>query len=360
MLSISIFFILLIIYYVLKYRKKEVIEMIQVNNLSKEFKKPVREEGVIGMFKTLFSRKYTVKKAVDNISFEIKDGEIVGYIGSNGAGKSTSIKMMCGILTPTSGHVYIDNIEPYKKRKQIAQNIGVVFGQKSQLWWDIPLIESFKVLKEIYQISAAEYQERLEFLCDTLGIKEFLNQPVRTLSLGQRMRADLAAAWLHNPKILFLDETTIGLDVLVKEKIRTAIKIMNSKYHTTVILTTHDMKDIENLCSRVILIESGKIIYDGSLANIKNKFGDIRTLNITVDKDLDLEKLNSFNNRVSYEKNEAAIIIKFDANEITLEEVVDYAFHEIKAIDMKVSEIGIEDVVKKIFSEEENRGKDNV
>ena len=174
------------------------------------------------------------------------------------------------------------------------------------------------------------------------------------------MRADLAAAWLHNPKILFLDEPTIGLDVLVKEKIRTAIKIMNSKYHTTVILTTHDMKDIENLCSRVILIESGKIIYDGSLANIKNKFGDIRTLNITVDKDLDLEKLNSFNNRVSYEKNEAAIIIKFDANEITLEEVVDYAFHELKAIDMKVSEIGIEDVVKKIFSEEENRGKDNV
>ncbi|MDD7736069.1 MAG: ATP-binding cassette domain-containing protein [Bacillales bacterium] len=169
------------------------------------------------MLKTLFSRKYEIKKAVNNISFEISEGEIVGYIGSNGAGKSTSIKMMCGILTPTSGKVLIDGVEPYKKRRQVAKNIGVVFGQKTQLWWDIPLIESFKVLKEIYQINDKDYQERMDFLCETLGIKDFLNQAVRTLSLGQRMRADLAASWLHNPKILFLDEPTIGLDVLVKD-----------------------------------------------------------------------------------------------------------------------------------------------
>ena len=334
--------------------------MIELINLCKEFKKPVREEGLKGMFKTLFSRKYTVKKAVNNVSFKIDDGEIVGYIGSNGAGKSTSIKMMCGILTPTSGKVLIDDVEPYKNRRLIAQNIGVVFGQKTQLWWDIPLIESFKVLKEIYQVSDDDYNERMDFLCNTLGIKAFLNQPVRTLSLGQRMRADLAAAWLHNPKILFLDEPTIGLDVLVKEKIRQAIKVMNQKYHTTVILTTHDMKDIENLCSRVIIIENGEIIYDGSLVNIKNKFGDLRTISISLKEVVDIDSLNKFDNKVSYLLNESGLDIKFDANDIKIEEVINYAFSELNAVDLKIKEIGIEDVVKSIFKEEENRGKENV
>ena len=301
-----------------------------------------------------------VKKAVNNVSFKIDDGEIVGYIGSNGAGKSTSIKMMCGILTPTSGKVLIDDVEPYKNRRHIAQNIGVVFGQKTQLWWDIPLIESFKVLKEIYQVSDDDYNERMDFLCDTLGIKDFLNQPVRTLSLGQRMRADLAAAWLHNPKILFLDEPTIGLDVLVKEKIRQAIKVMNQKYHTTVILTTHDMKDIENLCSRVIIIENGEIIYDGSLVNIKNKFGDLRTISISLKEVVDIDSLNKFDNKVSYLLNESGLDIKFDANDIKIEEVINYAFSELNAVDLKIKEIGIEDVVKSIFKEEENRGRENV
>ena len=334
--------------------------MIELINLTKEFKKPIRQEGVLGMFKTLFSKKYTVKKAVNNISLKINDGEIVGYIGSNGAGKSTSIKMMCGILTPTSGKVLIDNIEPYKNRRTIAQNIGVVFGQKTQLWWDIPLIESFKVLKEIYQVSDFDYNERMEFLCETLGIKEFLNQPVRTLSLGQRMRADLAAAWLHNPRILFLDEPTIGLDVLVKEKIRKAIKVMNQKYNTTVILTTHDMKDIENLCSRVVLIESGEIIYDGSLINIKNKFGDLRTISISLNNELNINELNTFNNKLSFNKTESGLDIKFDASNIAIETVINYAFNELHAYDLKIKEIGIEDVVKSIFKEEENRGKENV
>ena len=334
--------------------------MIEIINLVKEFKKPIRQEGVLGMFKTLLSRKYQVIKAVDNISLKINDGEIVGYIGSNGAGKSTSIKMMCGILTPTSGKVLINGIEPYKKRRVIAQDIGVVFGQKSQLWWDIPLIESFKVLKEIYQVSDNDYNERMDFLCDTLGIKDFLNQPVRTLSLGQRMRADLAAAWLHNPRILFLDEPTIGLDVLVKEKIRTAIKVMNQKYHTTVILTTHDMKDIENLCSRIILIENGEIIYDGSLFNIKNKFGDLRTVSVSLPSEANIDELDSFNNKLTYIKKESGLDIKFDATKIKIEEVINYSFNKLNAIDIKVSEISIEDVVKSIFKEEENRGKANV
>lgn len=330
--------------------------MIQVIDLCKEFKKTIREEGVFGMFKTLFSRKYTIKNAVNSINFKIDNGEIVGYIGSNGAGKSTSIKMMCGILTPTRGKVLIDGVEPYKKRRQVSKKIGVVFGQKTQLWWDIPLIESFKVLKEVYQINDSDYKERMDFLCQTLGITEFLNQPVRTLSLGQRMRADLAAAWLHNPEILFLDEPTIGLDVLVKEKIRSAIKIMNAKYNTTVILTTHDMKDIENLCSRVIMIEDGEIIYDGSLDNIKHKFGDLRTITISLSEELNIEDLNTFENKIEYTKEEDKLIAKFDADQIELKVVVDYLLHTLRVQDIKISEIGVEDVVKNILKEQEEKG----
>ena len=277
---------------------------------------------------------------------------MVGYIGSNGAGKSTTIKMMCGILTPTRGSIEIDGIEPYKKRKTIASKIGVVFGQKTQLWWDIPLIESFKVLKEIYRISDIDYQERLQFLYDVLGIKDFIKQPVRTLSLGQRMRADLAAAWLHNPKILFLDEPTIGLDVLVKEKIRNAIKMMNEKFNTTVILTTHDMQDIENLCKRLIIIDKGSIIYDGTLENVKYRFGDLRTLTVTLREKKSDSQLYNYEGKLKFlrdEENEDKLIIKFNAQEITLETVINYAFNQLGATDMKVEEIGIEDVVKKLL-----------
>lgn len=326
--------------------------MIEIKNLTKEFKTAVREEGVFGMFRTLFSTKYTIKTAVNNISLKINDGEMVGYIGSNGAGKSTTIKMMCGILTPTRGSIEIDGIEPYKKRKTIASKIGVVFGQKTQLWWDIPLIESFKVLKEIYRISDIDYQKRLQFLYDVLGIKDFIKQPVRTLSLGQRMRADLAAAWLHNPKILFLDEPTIGLDVLVKEKIRNAIKMMNEKFNTTVILTTHDMQDIENLCKRLIIIDKGSIIYDGTLENVKYRFGDLRTLTVTLREKKSDSQLYNYEGKLKFlrdKENEDKLIIKFNAQEITLETVINYAFNQLGATDMKVEEIGIEDVVKKLL-----------
>lgn len=326
--------------------------MIEIKSLTKEFKTAVREEGVLGMFKTLFSTKYEVKSAVNNISLKINDGEMVGYIGSNGAGKSTTIKMMCGILTPTRGSIEIDGVEPYKKRKIIASKIGVVFGQKTQLWWDIPLIESFKVLKEIYRISDIDYQERLNFLYEVLGIKDFVNQPVRTLSLGQRMRADLAAAWLHNPKILFLDEPTIGLDVLVKEKIRNAIKMMNEKFNTTVILTTHDMKDIEDLCRRIIIIDKGNIIYDGTLENVKYRFGDLRTLTVTLRNKKTDDELYNYEGKLKFlrdEENENKLIIKFNAQEITLETVINYAFNQLGATDMKVEEIGIEDVVKRLL-----------
>ena len=324
--------------------------MIEVKGLRKEFKKPIRGEGISGMIKTLFSRKYEVKEAVKGINFEIKEGEMVGYIGSNGAGKSTTIKMMCGILNPTGGKVLIDGMEPYKKRKQVAQNIGVVFGQKTQLWWDIQLIESFKVLKEIYQISDEDYKERMEFLESVLGLSDFLKQPVRTLSLGQRMRADLAASLLHNPKVLFLDEPTIGLDVLVKEKIREAIKEMNKKYNTTVILTTHDMADIENLCNRIIIIDEGNVIYDGDLLSIKNKFGDLRTVTIELRDDLtSTDMFDTFDGNVGYELKGRELTVNFDALKVNFENVMNHIMQHVHMKDMKLKEISIEEVVREIY-----------
>lgn len=331
--------------------------MLVLENLRKEFKKPIRKSGVLGMFQTLFSREYNTKVAVDNVSLTINKGEIVGYIGANGAGKSTSIKMMCGILTPTSGKVLIDGVEPYKKRRAIASKIGVVTGQKTQLWWDIQLIETFKILKEIYLIPDEEYNDRFSFLCELLGLNEFLHQTVRSLSLGQRMRADLAASFIHNPAYLFLDEPTIGLDVLVKEKVRKAIKEMNHKYHTTVILTTHDMKDIEDLCSRVVLIEKGTIIFDGPLSDIALKFGDFRTISITTTDEYNVSTLNTFDGLVDYSNKDSTLIIRFRNDLINIEKVLEYCFSTLKVVDVKIEQVHIEDVVKNILSEEEHAKK---
>lgn len=246
--------------------------MIEVNHISKEFVSPKKYPGLKGAIKGLFSKEKVIKKAVDDISFQIQDGEIVGYIGSNGAGKSTTIKMMTGILTPTTGNCIVNGVDPNKKRKENAQNIGVVFGQRTQLWWDLPLSESFTILKEIYNVSEEEYKKQMEFFNEVLELSEFFDRPVRNLSLGQRMRADLGAALLHNPKVLYLDEPTIGLDVLVKDNIRKAIKEINEKYHTTVILTTHDIGDIEELCDRIIIIDEGKKIYDGGIEELKASY----------------------------------------------------------------------------------------
>ena len=221
--------------------------MIRVENLTKEFKINKKYPGFKGAIKSFFSTEYITKRAVDDISFEINDGEIVGYIGANGAGKSTTIKMMTGILTPTNGIVTVNGIVPYENREKNAKNIGVVFGQKTQLWWDLPISETFSLLKDIYDISDNDFEERMNFFKKVLGLEEFFLNPVRTLSLGQRMRADLAAALIHNPKVIYLDEPTIGLDVVVKESVRKAIKEINKKYGTTIILTTHDLNDIEEI-----------------------------------------------------------------------------------------------------------------
>lgn len=324
--------------------------LIEVKNLKKEFKKPVRKEGVIGYIKSLFSRKYTSLYAVNDVSFSIDQGEIVGYIGANGAGKSTTVKMMCGILHPTSGSVTIDNKDILKYRKQINKEIGVVFGQKTQLWWDIPLIETFKILKSIYEISDEDYNERFKFLCDLLDLNDFLDQNVRSLSLGQRMRADFAASLIHNPKILYLDEPTIGLDVLVKDKIRKAIKILNKKYKTTIILTTHDMKDIEELCSRIIIIDKGKILYDGNLENIKYKFGNIKTIIFKNNAKFNKDELIKEFKKISIKENDSNdILISFSLNEVNLDNLLLSLINKYKVEDFEINDISIEDITKELY-----------
>ena len=325
------------------------MNIISVKNLSRTFKKPIRDEGLKGMIKALFSRKYEEVKAVDDISFEIEQGEIVGYIGANGAGKSTTIKMMCGILHPTSGTVTVNGMGFEKDRQKINKEMGVVFGQKTQLWWDIPLIETFKILKSIYEVPDDEYNERFEYLCELLDMKPFLTQTVRSLSLGQRMRADFAAALIHSPKIVYLDEPTIGLDVLVKDNIRSAIKELNKKYNITVILTTHDMKDIEELCNRIIIIDKGKILYDGSLANIKYRFGNTKTIYIPSNIVIDEAELISKFNGISIEKKEENTAIKFSLNEMDLDEVLVYLINQYHIKDFKIEDISIEDITKQLY-----------
>lgn len=221
----------------------------------------------------LFQREYATARAVDDISFSIEPGEMVGYIGPNGAGKSTSVKILTGILTPTSGEVRANGFVPYKQRMSYAATIGAVFGQRTQLWWDIPVVESFRLLKEIYDVTDSDYQSRLGRFDDILGLNEYMEKPVRKLSLGQRMRCDMAAALLHNPPLLFLDEPTIGLDLLAKEAIRKFLKEINQEFGTTMLLTTHDLADIEELCDRLMLIDHGRILFDGPLRSLKARLG---------------------------------------------------------------------------------------
>lgn len=325
------------------------MKIISVNNLSKTFKKPIRGEGLRGMIKTLFSRKYEEVRAVDGISFDIDEGEIVGYIGANGAGKSTTIKMMCGILHPTGGSVSVCGMDFEKNRQKINRQMGVVFGQKTQLWWDIPLVETFKILKSIYEVPDEEYNERFEYLCDLLDMRPFLTQTVRSLSLGQRMRADFAAALIHSPKIVYLDEPTIGLDVLVKDKIRGAIKELNKKYNITVILTTHDMKDIEQLCNRIIIIDKGKILYDGSLANIKYRFGNTKTVFIPSNVTLDEEDLKRRFKNLSIDRAEDKIAIKFSQDEVNLDDFLLHIINTYHIKDFKIEDISIEDITKELY-----------
>ena len=247
---------------------------IKVDNLSKTYKIKNQSDNMAEIIRNFFAPKYKHITAVNNISFTIPSGDIVGFIGANGAGKSTTIKMMTGILTPDQGQIYINGLDLKKRHKEIMLKIGVVFGQRSQLCWDIPVVESLKLFKDMYHIPEDIYKENIEVFSDILDLSEFIYKPPRLLSLGQRMKADLAAALLHNPEILFLDESTIGIDILAKSKIREFIRTINHERNTTVILTTHDISDIEALCQNMIVIDRGTILYNGTLNELKRLYDD--------------------------------------------------------------------------------------
>jgi len=331
--------------------------MIEVTNLTKEFVKYEKEKGLKGLLKGFFNAKKVVNKAVDNVSFSIMEGEMVGYIGANGAGKSTTIKMLTGILTPSSGEVRVNGIIPYKDRVPNAKNIGVVFGQRTQLWWDLPLSESFLILREIYEIPQKEYDERMNFFNEILNLNEFIKSPVRTLSLGQRMRADIAASLLHNPKVLYLDEPTIGLDVNAKQKMRDAIKLMNQTYKTTVILTTHDLDDIQEMCNRILIIDKGCIIYDGSLQEIKDKYGTTKRIEFEVKDELLEEKMDFASvfdidpSELEITREDKKLSIVFPKHKISVAQMTEEILRRFDVQDISIFDANIERIVAKIYDE---------
>jgi len=320
------------------------MSIIEVHNLVKDYKVKENQGSILS---NMLSNKYTFKNAVDDISFSINEGEIVGYIGPNGAGKSTTIKMLTGILVPTQGDISVNGLVPYKNRKLHAQNIGVVFGQRTQLWWELPVIDSLNLLKYIYKVPEITYKNNLKAFDDILGLSEFINKPVRQLSLGQRMRADFAASLLHNPKIIFLDEPTIGLDIVVKDKILDFIYEINKERKITVILTTHDIRDIEKLCNRTIVLDKGKIVYNGSVDKMKNDFSKYRTIIIEMKDKATLLQIND----VALIKEEGPRKwLKFDKNVTSTTKVIAELMSKYEIKDISIEETGIEDIIKQIYT----------
>ncbi|MFF2015822.1 ATP-binding cassette domain-containing protein [Paenibacillus sp. NPDC058177] len=330
--------------------------LIQVKHLRKEFKRQKRKDGFWPLMKSLVYREYEQKVAVEDISFTIDQGEIVGYIGPNGAGKSTTIKMMVGILVPTSGNVLVNGLVPFENRIENARRIGAVFGQKSQLWWDTPVIESLRLTKYMYDIPEDRYLQNMALFSDILGLEEFKNVAVRSLSLGQRMRADLCAALLHDPQIVYLDEPTIGLDVVVKERIREFIRQINRERGTTVILTTHDMADIEKLCSRVMVVDHGRLMYDGNLHTLKNDYGNMESMELDTEEDFVMDDA-LLRMGISFNRTEEARTqLVYDKNKINSSAVIKWIMDRYSVRDFKVKETEIEEIIRNLyagFSQEE-------
>lgn len=331
--------------------------MIYVENLRKEFKKTIKEPGLLGSFKSLFHPKSEKVIAVNDISFEAYEGEILGFIGPNGAGKSTVIKMLTGILTPTSGKCIINGKNPTENRKSYVREIGVVFGQRTQLWWDLPLSETYGVLKEIYEVPDDKYKERMAFLNEVLDLETFITSPVRTLSLGQRMRADIAASLLHSPKVLFLDEPTIGLDVVVKDNIRRAIEYINEHEKTTVILTTHDLADIELLAKRIVMIDKGKNVFDGSVSELKSKYGQIRELHFVIDGQKcgnapDYRERFGFGEEdLSIEQDGNSFKVRFNSAVTPVSDMLSYTLDSVNVKDISVNDADIEEIIRRLYKQ---------
>lgn len=325
------------------------MSFIEVNNISKTFKVQKRSSGLKNAIKAFFKREYKYVNAVQNVSFKVKKGEIVGYIGPNGAGKSTTIKMLSGILTPTSGKIKVDGFIPYEQREKYVRNIGVVFGQRSQLWWDIPAMDSFELLKDIYDIPDEVYEENKNSLIRKLNLEEIVNVPVRQLSLGQRMRCEIAASLLHSPKILFLDEPTIGLDATSKKIVRDFIKKLNNEKKITVILTTHDMSDIEALAKRIILIGKGKVLYDGSLKKLKNLYDNNKYITISTKDKIDI-KHKGIINKENFHDGYKFII---DSKIINISDFLSKVSKSAEIDDVEIENENIDNIIVKLYEEYE-------
>jgi viologen exporter family transport system ATP-binding protein len=325
--------------------------IVEVKDLTKEFRTFKRREGVRGAIQNLFVREHVTVHAVDHISFSIEPGEMVGYIGANGAGKSTTIKVLTGILVPTGGRVVANGYVPYRDRRRYTKHIGVVFGQRTQLWWDIAVVESFKLLKELYEVSEADYKTRLGLFSEILNLKDYLHTPVRKLSLGERMRCDLAASLLHNPPLLFLDEPTIGLDVVAKDRIREFLKEVNRLERTTVLLTTHDLSDIEELSRRILIIDRGKILFDGDLARMKKRLAKYTQVKFFLkDRAQESSVSEISSDGISCERvDELTYLMRFDREKHSSAEVIRDLVNRLEVRDIFIEEEPIEDIVKRIY-----------
>jgi len=320
--------------------------LIRADHLSKHFRVYEHRRTAWGALRNLFSPSYRLVRAVQDVSFQIGRGELVGYIGPNGAGKSTTIKMLTGILVPTSGQIVVDGRVPHRQRQEHVRHIGVVFGQRTNLWWDLPTIESLDLLRHVYRIPVDRYRANLDFFCELLDLEGFLNTPVRTLSLGQRMRADLAATLLHDPGLLFLDEPTIGLDVVAKQRVRAFIRRLNRERGTTIVLTTHDLGDVEKLCDRVLMIDHGRLIYDGGLESLRRRFGYSRVLRVELAEDYEEVDLPGADLRY---RDGRRVFFRFDTGAVSASQLIQRLTERYRVADIAVREAEIEEIVGRIY-----------
>jgi ABC-2 type transport system ATP-binding protein len=325
------------------------MSFIEVENISKKYKISKRKSGIPGMLANLFVPKFEDKEAVKDISFSIEKGEMVGFVGPNGAGKSTTIKMLSGILYPDEGEIRVSGIVPYKERRKYVGKIGVVFGQKSQLQWDLPVMDSFELLKAIYRIPEETYKKNLDRYTEMLDMSDFLKQPVRQLSLGQKMRADIAAALLHSPEIVFFDEPTIGVDVVGKDSIRNFIRDLNAEDKVTMIFTTHDMQDIEKTCNRLIIINKGSKIYDGTLEGVRKLHGSSRQLDVFFMND---EKVRPIPGVEIEEVDKRHSQLIFDGKRVHINDLMSHLLSTYNVKDINIAEPDIESIIRKIYSRE--------
>ncbi|WP_370105997.1 ATP-binding cassette domain-containing protein [Streptacidiphilus sp. BW17] len=327
--------------------------IIRVERLVKEFSRTTRVPGRFGAVRTLFSRERTVTRAVDEIDFTIEPGELVGYLGPNGAGKSTTIKMLTGILVPTSGVVEVGGVVPWRERERNARQIGVVFGQRTGLWWDLPLIDSLRLIGTIYEVPERRYRQNLERFSELLGLDEFVDTPVRQLSLGQRMRGDLVAAMLYEPRILYLDEPTIGLDVVAKKRIREFVADLNRTAGTTVILTTHDLDDVELLCNRIVLIDHGRLLYDGDVAHLKSRHAPYRDLVVQLADGAGPGAAHRMQvpGAEQIATTDGSVTLRFDPDKLPATELITRVLAQHRVTDLSIVEPDLEGVVARIYAD---------